>query len=286
MTRRFLAVFLAAFVLSGCSEPPAPAPNGDPSLTSTTTSSSSGGVVSEVPPVFQLPSAIAFTECTGGASLFDTSADLYPGRRPPGWEESAIRSTSIDVRTFSCQRMAVGPFERGPIQIAIEHHSNFHLPESCGEGDFTYPQVMSFIHVSDADIAGYLAGSLGMPASAATFTVSQTPGPASIEEWSWQPEGSEPYVLRLPITDLNRQFGHLVERVIWFNATNLGYMDLDLEIHDDTGGPTSGSMGAESAYRQGGARLADYAALGGTSRPLVTSASLHLFRDFNCTASF
>src|SRR5688572_20294684 len=57
------------------------------------------------------------------------------GDLPPGWEAATAGSPfSVSIDAFRCDRVHIGPFERGPLRLLFESHSNAEFPAACASG--------------------------------------------------------------------------------------------------------------------------------------------------------
>jgi hypothetical protein len=266
---RFFVLALAALLLAGC-------------LESKKTHGSEAALPSNhLINSSKWPSLFGWTDCIGGSSLSYGPNDVFEAPVPPGWRfDWPINEVYLLVA--QCQRMSVGPYERGPVRMVLETYSAASQPQSCLNGTFDRPDMMSNWWIDDKDIAAYLQG-LGAPAHYATIDyASQSAGAARVDQWTWHQEGHDDSWVSYP--DHGQVPGSIpfLERIFWFNQTTLGVMDLLQQGHYDAGAVPAGQMSPPSLYAFAGATLPYSAARGGIYYDVELSATLQFFGDFQC----
>ena len=228
------------------------------------------------------PLHLAWSECTGAGMLGHGPNDAPGIRVPPGWEDD-WPINGLYYLMFECQRMAAGPFERGPVRGVVERYSSANPPEACLEGDFGRPSMLGNWWIDDAEIATHLAG-LGMPARPAAITVETEGLPEQgTTTWRWQEEGQEEsWVTFLRHGQVPGSIP-LSERIFWFNGTVLGSMDWVEASEYHAGAPATGQLASPSVYTFPGSTTPFATFSGGTMSKLDLSASLSVYGDFECS---
>jgi hypothetical protein len=85
--------------------------------------------------------------------------------------------------------VAVGPFERGPVHLALDWHNNAQAPPSCRSGGGE-ANVLATLWTDDADLASYLRDRFAMPAFEAPFSEDASQAAAARgHTWTWGPDG-------------------------------------------------------------------------------------------------
>ena len=192
ITASILALLLV--MASGCASKHEPSLN-TPTTSTGRTSSSQTSTDDAQPPVSNLTTnRIELTHCTGflaGTTAMPTQ--VTPGSVPPGWERDPTDPESYVIMSgYECDRVHVGPYERGPVRMVWDVTGNGNVPDSCFEksGGNPVEAVVNIILFDDEQIANYLHQSYGMPTGVAEIHVSQMPvGALVLRQWSWGVKG-------------------------------------------------------------------------------------------------
>src|SRR5882672_5357469 len=93
-------------------------------------------IVSSGPPTnhpnFTQPPLFELGHCTGfSGATHAYPQTLAPSKAPAGWGENAV--SFVGLEGFDCHRISIGPFERGPVRIVLDAHTNFSSPSHCAE---------------------------------------------------------------------------------------------------------------------------------------------------------
>jgi hypothetical protein len=137
---------------------------------------------------------------------------------------------SVETYLYSCNRVAWGPFERGPIYVMQEWHGYFTAPESCltNHTGLVARRVLESIWFSDSQVADYAKSVYGMPAYFANFTSTalDVGGAASQYTWTWSTNGSAPshVTYNEPQYPMNETVT-LGYRLFWYSGIGVSYMD-------------------------------------------------------------
>lgn len=134
--------------------------------------------------------SIRITNCSGILTLNHLPTPLVDAKPPGSWDGNGEPTVEVRLELHVCQRVSVGPFERGPVGLAIEVHDNQLAPGSCEAiGDFLTSETLVRMLVSDSDISAYLQTEFGM--SSGTFAYDVTMSTPETMGISLNVDGSE-----------------------------------------------------------------------------------------------
>jgi hypothetical protein len=228
---------IAAFLLAGCSSDKpkgsdVPTTTGTPTATQSLSATSSSTSPSSSPPVDPFPRQIAFTDCRGVAARFIWPGDSAPAgpEVPPGWETQEMVATDHHVQVVECQRIAIGPFERGPLHFLLEAHDKATIPQACIDfrgadiGDF---RILRSLWVDDEEIVQFLKDTMGIPALYGTFSFTETPaGAPQGMLWNWGLPGQDTSSLAYSRVDTIPGGGTGLNRIAWHTSGAVNLLDL------------------------------------------------------------
>jgi hypothetical protein len=266
LRRSLLLLAGLALAASGClgtkGSPPADSPMpAQPASTSATQTTADLPPVAPPPAAASVPPQIAWNKCQGlDSSIFfyDNVVDLDGGRTPPGWEPDPTQDDRYLFMMNRCERVSIGPFERGPATFLLEVHSAVNAPKACTEfnAGFEDMEVLLGLWVDDRDLAAYLAQAFGLPAEFAEFSLQAAPqGDGQTQQWTWSAGGQES-TLTAYRPGGDEGLSPYLERVVWHNETGVSFLDL----HDDdvipftVSPPAAGVLAPPMNYAQGTAR--------------------------------
>jgi hypothetical protein len=174
------------------------------------------------------PGRIELTQCTGfaGTSVPSPSA-AAPGQAPVGWEPTNPAAPAWSaVGGLDCRRIRVGPYERGPVRIVWDGHTNANPPVRCTaqQAPLTQSLVLNAFLVNDAQVAADLRDRYGMPALFADVQVQAT-APLLQQEWTWAPPGQPASTLTVR-SDGGNQSYEGADRFWWPRGAGLGQLDV------------------------------------------------------------
>jgi hypothetical protein len=219
---------------------------------------------------------LVLTDCAG-VQVFVRRAGPEPlGARPEGWPASEELRKVVGVRALRCERLALGPFERGPIHLAFDWHNDAQAPPGCGGEAGRPANVLATAWTDDADVAAHLRGRLGVPAFLTTFETDRSPaGAGEWRAWAWGPEDGRSTLSVL--ADAVRQEDHDRFRAYWPAGDGVGRLTLDWGMALAVGErPAQGSLPPPML-------AGDFASLGGSGIDGFEAAGeLDLFRDADC----
>ena len=165
-----LAIVVAAFlVLAGCSSPKEALPPSPSASETQTTTSSDPPILVPTPGGNEtsIPRTLLVGPCTSWSVSGPTPpAPLRPSRPPNGWDERADPQGSFDLVAYTCERISVGPFERGPVHLLLEGHPNADFPEACEEDQVESPTLYHVVHLmglDDPELVAYLNETYDLP---------------------------------------------------------------------------------------------------------------------------
>src|SRR5436190_19001678 len=128
--KKIMVVSLLGVILAGCT---GDSPHSLES--SSTTWSATNSTTMESHPVPQLnvtqPSGFELNGCEGIFATNYVEANYVDAQPPIGWGPASSPIVSVTLEAQVCDRIATGPFERGPISIVYEFHRNGEVPPKC-----------------------------------------------------------------------------------------------------------------------------------------------------------
>ncbi|MHB1260084.1 MAG: hypothetical protein ACYC2H_00060 [Thermoplasmatota archaeon] len=264
MLARHVAVILvlAGIAFSGClGETKDPQPT--PTTTATNTGAPSSTTVSPPPPPLQNETRplIAWNHCRGFAStvfFYANVVDLDDGQTPPGWEPTLTQDDRYLLAVNTCERVSIGPYERGPVSFFLELHTAVNPPEACNqfEAGFDDMSILLGMWVSDQEVAAHLAQTYQMPVRYGQVSVTETPTADGMTyQWTVSSDGGESnLVVYRPGGD--EDLSPRINRLVWHNGTGVTFWD----YHDEpvipyaTAPPTTGTIAPPMKYAQGTTR--------------------------------
>jgi hypothetical protein len=133
------------------------------------------------------PGHLSLTGCSGWhASIGPLPPALVPGAAPAGWEPPPENLPHVRLDGFECERLGLGPFERGPVHLVVDSHTRATFPAACYPSDFAVTGLVGTLWVDDDGLARYLAETYGLPARrASVLPESDGTGSAQAHAWTW-----------------------------------------------------------------------------------------------------
>jgi hypothetical protein len=240
-----------------------------------------------IPPV-ALPRNMELNGCTLQGSAFTWPTSMAPGDYPPGWDPATPIATDFDMNFFECQRFAWGPFER-PLVFVLETHTKRTAPDACAAaGSYDVDNILQRFWTNDTEVAAYLESTYDMPVGVANITHEDTEeGPAHLRTWTFLAEGTTtPSTLTYPKQMGPDTPGEFILRVVWWNATMLGTLDLAETYGYAYPGSTDAVAHMEPPTLAGTLPIKD--SIGGSAwkDDLDGSGTILLWRDTACTEPF
>jgi hypothetical protein len=228
-----LAAMTLAVLSAGCvhDKPPGPVETATQSTSTGLSESNTSTDGTMQPPMEEAPLTLLLNNCLGWTTVLNYPGPTAPGPRPEGWEAASPDTliTGISIQAYECNRVAIGAFERGPLHVLYEAHSNADIPEACYEGlaGITSVGILTAFILDDAELVAFLQSELKLPAVFGTITDDATAvGPGAVHTWTWQVEGNEQSTLTLPESGDTSGSGVLPERLFWENNGTLHQIDL------------------------------------------------------------
>lgn len=196
-------------------------PDGHQSSSTSSSAPSSSMPTPSTPPLNSTVGQILFSSCLHGATTFLAGPKpLFPTEPLPGWGPHSTPLTGVSYLLLYCDRVSVGPYERGPVGIMQENHDDGEAPPACAKGHSGPGGILTHLWLSDPDIATYLRQTWGIPSDWADvhFTESTV---ATHTETTWlfglpaQPASSYTVRYDTPVFP----GGDQVDREFWHNPS-------------------------------------------------------------------
>ena len=200
---------LLALLAAGCASPVAPAPPPGPDVPL-------GDPASGQQPRLE------------GCSGFALDAQ-WPGRHPrahvpDGWD-AREGNTRVRLQGWACERLAWGPFERGPVRLVLETHNQQVAPAPCRGADRTTElEVLQSLWVDDAEVAAYLLAE-GLPVQATGIEVRHeaVADDAAVVRWAWGDGAAD---VQVPAPGGSVPSPTLARRLFWDDGVRVSSLDV------------------------------------------------------------
>jgi hypothetical protein len=153
---------------------------------------------------------------------------------------------SMGLYGYECERISVGPFERGPIHIIWDGHDNADFPADCilNETGFQVESVLNVFLVDDPELASYFRQTYELPA---TYSAIQVDASASVTPrqltWRWQ-SGQQTSEIHLVDDGTSTSPDNTGDRIYWQRGNGIGRMD----FIQDAFSPDIGRLGYGTLY--------------------------------------
>lgn len=231
--RCLLALLLVVPLLAGCTshtkQPGTTAPTTAP--TSSQSSTTMHGQSFTNSTVF---AGMQLSQCTGFyGGTPATPKQTTAGQAPPGWEPTNPNNEFVNLHIggAECNRIHVGPYERGPIRMVWDGHINADIPAGCtvNQTATTHPTILNAFLINDAEIADYLRTTYGMPTFYADIqTEAQAAGALVQRTWTWAAAGHPASRLNVYDDGTNQSYD-FVDRIWWQAGDGIGQLDFAYE---------------------------------------------------------
>lgn len=221
--------------------------------------------------------ALVLTDCSALQAFTHYPGHGAPGARPTDWPEApAGRSTTeVGVRALRCQRVSLGPFERGPVRLALDWDNNAQAPAACGGEAGSTANVLATLWTDNGELAAFLRDRFAAPAFESPAEESAMDlGAGHWTRWSWGPDSGRAWLAVL--TDSVGGPAHDGFRAYWPAGDAVGRIDLNWTATGSTlPRPAQGSMPPPML-------AGDFTGLGDWLDGFEASGRLTLFRDAGC----
>jgi hypothetical protein len=128
---------------------------------------------------------------------------------------------------YECNRISIGPFERGPIRIVTDGHDKADIPLACKatvKGG-SHQAILNTFLVNDSMVADYLAATYGLPATYAQIqNQAQAAGALVQHAWTWTPPGLSASTVMI-FDDGQAQSNDISDRFYWQRGAGIGILD-------------------------------------------------------------
>lgn len=291
--KRILALSLA-LLLAGCmgadspkgpedaQQPPAPSTSTTGTAPPNLPSEPATNNASVGPPTLQL------NGCSGWDAFWDflPSSQVPTTNTPPGWERTdPAPTTGTGVLVLRCEKIGVGPIERGPVTMMIDRHWNVDVPATCKQDAAagTTFGVLAKLYVDDQEVADYLRQAFGMPTGLLTMDFAESAaGPIIQHDVRWTADGGAESHLTLvqDSTSVNHAQAY---RTYWTVGERLVRWQLDLKLDgpDYANRPGRGTVAAPMLMAQVSETFVGVA----DWFPSITGpSSVQFYEDYRCEA--
>ena len=281
---------LVLVVMSGCAEEP----NGVPTDGHTSSPSSASGP--ELDPEFLSPPAsngFFGNDCYGIGVFTYWPARTGPAGSevPPSWEDTPATSpgatSHYSLQLNRCERVSIGPFERGPVTFLVEGHDQADFPADCitSDGHLNGVSVLAAVWVDDEAIADWLSDRYGVPTHVASFQpINETTAGVRDIGWRWSVEGQAESVLHFPLVSEEHPRIQPTYRWLFHNGTSVTAMDWSDDYHPFTdfslGVHMYGTLESPTVYARMG--VTPFVGRGDAAEDGAFSVDFKRFGDLEC----
>lgn len=222
----------------------------------------------------------------GFLQLWPANTGATGNEVPPGWEHTLNEATSYYLRIHVCERVSAGPFERGPVTLLSESHSQADFPSECiSYGDeIDDIAILVAIWVDDAEIASWLTKELGVKTHVATFRqVDEEAGGIVQKGWAWKVEDKDESSFHLPYVPADNPPAHFTNRLMYLQGDSVSALDWTDDRHFISDLYLHGMYGVaeEPLLHANGAKA--LVGWGGIWDNGTITTSLQRFGDLECT---
>lgn len=281
-----VVLLLAALVAgAGCAGPSAP-----PEEPAFQDASSGGAGAAAADPSTLPPAAVAaagpdllLDGCVGITTFAYVVSGAIGLTPPEGWSMGAAPVNELRVEAYVCQRVSIGPFERGPVGLLMEFFGLADGPAACLEGDYNTLETPTGVWTTDPEITAHLQ-TLGLPAANAAIRAAEEGLVPDAIHWSFSEPGRfeatlDPSVGPAPAEVVTPH----VYRMVWVNlAGGLTRMDLDLKTTSDAYAPhvVTGRLPEPFLYSRLGTDA--YVGYGSALSAASGHGTIEAFADLGC----
>lgn len=185
---------------------------------------------------------------------------------------------------YRCERISWGPFERGPVHMLWELHSNVDAPDPCYVGEWNSFRVLQALWIDDAEIAAYVNSTYGAVTKVAQFQDMDERTSTSQEvEWTWSVDGQPKSTIRYTQGNSTAYVAPIMERILWTSGNSVwmfNFMQERMFTNTQTY-LTPGELHPPMLWSETGATT--YVGRGVAYVSATLSASILKFSDLACT---
>lgn len=284
-----VALVAGLVLLAGCVGPVDPPAT---SIHTTAASSTSASVFTEtapptMPPVPDRadPAGLVpeLSDCWGLETAMEFPGHSNPGEPPADWGPHRGFGSDLLMMFYECNRMSWGGYERGPVRMMWETHSNFGVQPKCDNEDRTTIDVLSALFIDDLHLARFAQDELHIRTQAADFTMVKTETAGlTTTAVSWTVGGN---VSRLEHRDHpglgSGDYVH-AQRMLWVHGNTTYALQLDKVRHFGNGNTMAihGNVEAPALYAKSGTTT--YASFGNPVHAMEVTATLDRYGDWRC----
>lgn len=176
--------------------------------------------------------SFSLSDCFGFEFQVDYPWLIGPGEAPEGWQFEPVADgrleTAVLLEGLTCNRISVLGFERGPVSMLFEGHSNTIPPESCMGGSWNLFWILNRLYVSDLQVASGLAQA-GVPSVHASMKVTSTQDLLSNQNWlvEHNETATQSIINLTTVISVDTRPHALIERFAWENHGELVMLDVE-----------------------------------------------------------
>lgn len=222
---------------------------------------------------------MALSDCEGFQTGSYWLSAAPPTTNPEAWA-TGNPGTRVILEGWTCNRLSIGPYERGPVHLLLEYTDGISPPENCSTPSSVSYSLLS-LGIDDTVLTSYLA-SLAVPAYRFNATVTnESLGSLTTREWMWGPDDKTQSAIRILDDDNQVTAARPVFRFFWSTLQGVAAMDWAYTGTE----PTIGERVAIGVLREPMLTAKNqplYAALGAWFKETSMDGSIHYWSDQQC----
>lgn len=179
-----------------------------------------------------------WTNCTGFYVHSYYSKETIRPQQDPEWAPPKGPGIyQVEIRALQCKRVAWGQFER-PITAILEIHDADNPPEACwppsNPKGVTYLRTLASVWVNDTQFGDWLRATYdGLNVYSGPISLNESmQGALRDRTLTWGIDADHQSQLHA-LDEGGDAPSHapILDRLYWFNATRVGYMDMDVDAY-------------------------------------------------------
>ena len=150
-----------------------------------------GHPAAPLPAALASPAGMILSHCAALVAATNAyPAALAAGPVPQGWDPDPTEPASaVFMHGYECQRVHLGPLERGPVRLVWDAHETATIPPQC-QAPKVPDAVLNALLTDDAGVAQQLRAE-GLPAQEGSIAATSRPAAGGMTEhaWTWSVRG-------------------------------------------------------------------------------------------------
>jgi hypothetical protein len=181
---------------------------------------------------------LVLSDCTAWVAPALFPGNTSPGKPPHGWNPAPTASTTtgVGMNGYHCNRISIGPYERGPVNGLIDSHNNADFPANCTMPDNPSLGIISSFWIDDATIGAYLNHTYNLPVYITKFQeVNDTSAPIAVHTWTWALAGQPASKVSVYDDQTSTKLPPAPERLFWSRNGGIEALDFTYDREGPAG---------------------------------------------------